>query len=100
MSFPLNDFSISTNIVPKASKIDPRKKVQAMFRMEKRHEKDLRLLLFNLILENTIRKSQLNKERHPMCKSHQFICYAYDMAMIGRTEDYLKAITKRLAGVV
>ena len=56
----------------------------------------LSTILFNVVLEETIRSSTLNRDGDILHKSHQIIGYADDLAVIARNEEGLKDITQRL----
>ena len=50
----------------------------------------LSTILFNMVLERTIRSSKLNRDGDILHTSHQIIGYADDLAIIARIEKGLK----------
>ena len=61
-----------------------------------RQEDPFSTILFNVVLEKTIRSSKLDRDGDIMHKSHQVIGYAVDLAVIARSEEGLKNIIQRL----
>ena len=54
----------------------------------------LSTMLFNMVLEKTIRSTKLNRYGDIMHKSHQVIGYTDDLAVIARCEEGLKGNTE------